>query len=145
MSPEQSSKRASIYEKLALKDKLESNKQRQSLLLLSDELKKNRQIETQLSSLIEQNNNEVGAKTGMTLQTASWFNTKVRDQLELVQNRCQHLEIEIGEMRKKLAYAERKRVRKIEKAEALHKQVRQTRQDKQDAALSERGRRPRIR
>ena len=41
MSPEQSSKRASIYEKLALKDKLESNKQRQSLLLLSDELKKN--------------------------------------------------------------------------------------------------------
>ena len=145
MSPEQSSKRANIYEKLALKDKLESNKQRQSLLLLSEELKKNRQIETQLSSLIEQNNNEVGAKTGMTLQTASWFNTKVRDQLELVQNRCQHLEIEIGEMRKKLAYAERKRVRKIEKAEALHKQVRQTRQDKQDAALSERGRRPRIR
>ena len=145
MSPEQSSKRASIYEKLALKDKLESNKQRQSLLLLSEELKKNRQIETQLSSLIEQNNNEVGTKTGMTLQTASWFNTKVRDQLELVQNRCQHLEIEIGEMRKKLAYAERRRVRKTEKAEALYKQARQTRQDRQDAALSERGRRPRIR
>ena len=81
----------------------------------------------------------------MTLQTASWFNTKVRDQLELVQNRCQHLEIEIGEMRKKLAYAERRRVRKTEKAEALYKQARQTRQDRQDAALSERGRRPRIR
>ena len=145
MSPEQSSKRASIYEKLALKDKLESNKQRQSLLLLSEELEKNRQIETQLSSLIEQNNNEVGSKTGMTLQTASWFNTKVRDQLELVQNRCQHLEIEIGEMRKKLAHAERRRVRKTEKAEALYKQARQTRQDRQDAALSERGRRPRIR
>ena len=145
MSPEQSSKRASIYEKLALKDKLESNKQRQSLLLLSEELKKNRQIETQISSLIEQNNNEVGTKTGMTLQTASWFNTKVRDQLELVQNRCQHLEIEIGEMRKKLAHAERRRVRKTEKAEVLYKQDRQTRQDRQDAALSERGRRPRIR
>ena len=145
MSPEQSSKRASIYEKLALKDKLESNKQRQSLLLLSEELKKNRQIETQISSLIEQNNNEVGTKTGMTLQTASWFNTKVRDQLELVQNRCQHLEIEIGGMRKKLAYAERRRVRKTEKAEVLYKQARQTRQDRQDAALSERGRRPRVR
>ena len=145
MSPEQSSKRASIYEKLALKDKLEGNKQRQSLLLLSEELDKNRQIETQLLSLIEQNNNEVGAKTGMTLQTASWFNTKVRDQLELVQNRCQHLEIEIGEMRKKLAHAERRRVRKTEKAEALYKQARQTYQDRQDAALSERGRRPRIR
>ena len=145
MSPEQSSKRASIYEKLALKDKLESNKQRQSLLLLSEELDKNRQIETQLLSLIEQNNNEVGPKTGITLQTASWFNTKVRDQLELVQNRCQHLEIEIGEMRKKLAHAERRRVRKTEKAEALYKQARQTRQDRQDAALSERGRRPRIR
>jgi hypothetical protein len=145
MSPEQSSKRASIYEKLALKDRLESNKRRHSLLLLSEELKKNRQIETQLSSLIDQNNNELGAKTGMTLQTASWFNTKVRDQLELVQNRCQHLEIEIDEMRKKLAYAERRRVRKTEKAEVLYKQARQTRQDRQDAALSERGRRPRIR
>ena len=145
MSPEQSSKRARIYEKLALKDKLESNRQRQSLLLLTEEPEKNRQIETQLSSLREQNNNEVGAKTGMTLQTASWFNTKVRDKLELVQNRCQHLEIELGEMRKKLAYAERRRVRKTEKAEALYKQARQTRQDRQDAALSERGRRPRIR
>ena len=40
MSPEQSSKRASIYEKLALKDKLESNKQRQSLSLLIEELDK---------------------------------------------------------------------------------------------------------
>ena len=145
MSPEQSNKRASVYEKLALKDKLESNKQRQSLLLLSQELDKNRQIETQLSSLIEQNNNEVDAKTGMTLQTASWFNTKVRDQLELVQNRCQHLEIEISEIRKNLAHSERRRVRKTEKAEALHKQVRQNRQDREDAALSERGRRPRIR
>ena len=145
MSPEQSKKRASIYEKLALKDKLESNRQRQSLLLLSEELEKNRQIETQLSSLIEQNNNEVGAKTGMTLQTASWFNTKVRVQLELVQNRCPHVEIEIDEMRRKFAYAERRRVRKTEKAEALYKQARQTRQDRQDAALSERGRRPRIR
>ncbi len=145
MSPEQSNKRASVYEKLALKDKLESNKQRQSLLLLSQELDKNRQIETQLLSLIEQNNNEVDAKTGMTLQTASWFNTKVRDQLELVQNRCQHLEIEISEIRKNLAHSERRRVRKTEKAEALHKQVRQNRQDREDAALSERGRRPRIR
>ena len=77
----------------------------------------------------------------MALHSASWFSTKVRDQLELVQNRCQHLEIEIDEMRKKLAQAERRRSRKTEKADALYKQARQARQDAQDAALSERGRR----
>ena len=141
MSPEQSSKRAGIYEKLALKDKLESNKQRQSLLLLKEELDKNEQIKAQLTRLIEENLKEVKAQSGMALQSASWFSTKVRDQLELVQNRCQHLEIEIDEMRKKLAHAERRRSRKTEKADALYKQARQARQDAQDAALSERGRR----
>jgi hypothetical protein len=141
MSPEQSSKRAGIYEKLALKDKLESNKQRQSLLLLKEELDKNEQIKSQLTRLIEENLKEVKAQSGMALQSASWFSTKVRDQLELVQNRCQHLEIEIDEMRKKLAHAERRRSRKTEKADALYKQARQARQDAQDAALSERGRR----
>ena len=141
MSPEQSSKRAGIYEKLALKDKLESNKQRQSLLLLTEELDKNEQIKAQLTRLIEENLKEVKAQSGMALQSASWFSTKVRDQLELVQNRCQHLEIEIGEMRKKLAQAERRRSRKTEKADTLYKKARQARQDAQDAALSERGRR----
>ena len=141
MSPEQSSKRAGIYEKLALKDKLESNKQRQSLLLLTEELDKNEQIKAQLTRLIEENLKEVKAQSGMALHSASWFSTKVRDQLELVQNRCQHLEIEIDEMRKKLAHAERRRSRKTEKADALYKQARQARQDAQDAALSERGRR----
>lgn len=141
MSPEQSSKRAGIYKKLALKDKLESNKQRQSLLLLTEELDKNEQIKAQLTRLIEENLKEVKARSGMALQSASWFSTKVRDQLEMVQNRCQHLEIEIDEMRKKLAHAERRRSRKTEKAEALYKQARQARQDAQDAALSERGRR----
>ena len=142
MSPEQSTKRADIYKKLALKDKLESNKQRQSLLLLTEELDKNKQIETQLITLIEQNAKEGATKTGMTLQTASWFNTKVRDQLELIKNRCQHLEVEIDEMRTKLAHAERRRSRKSEKADGLYKQARQARQDAQDATLSERGRRP---
>ena len=141
MSPEQSSKRAGIYEKLALKDKLESNKQRQSLLLLTEELDKNEQIKAQLTRLIEENLKEVKARSGMALQSASWFSTKVRDQLELVQNRCQHLEMEIDEMRKKLAHSERRRSRKTEKADALYKQARQARQDAQDAALSERGRR----
>jgi hypothetical protein len=141
MSPEQSSKRAGIYEKLALKDKLESNKQRQSLLLLTEELDKNEQIKAQLARLIEENLKEVKAQSGMALQSASWFSTKVRDQLELVQNRCQHLEIEIDEIRKKLAHAERRRSHKTEKADALYKQARQARQDAQDAALSERGRR----
>ena len=143
MSPKQSSKRASIYEKLALKDKLESNKQRQSLSLLTEELNKNRQIETQLTHLIEEKLKEVNAQSGMTLQSASWFSTKVRDQLEMVQNRCKYLVTEIDEMRKNLAHSERRRSRKIEKAEALFKQARKDRQDAQDAALSERGRRPR--
>jgi len=141
MSPEQNVKRAGIYEKLALKDKLEGNKKRQSLSLLTEELEKNQKIKTQLHQLVEENLKGNTAQSGRALQSASWFNTKVRDQLELVENRCQYLEIEIAEMRQKLAQAERRRSRKTEKAQSLYKQARQDKQNAQDAALSERGRR----
>ena len=145
MSPEEKLKRASIFKKMALRDKLESSRKRQSLAVLLNELSKNQDVRDQLENLVEQAVSTSEAQTAMALHSASWYNTKVRDQLELVQNRCQHLEIEISEIRKNLAHSERRRVRKTEKAEALHKQVRQNRQDREDAALSERGRRPRIR
>ena len=140
MQAEQSNKRAAIYEKLALKDKLEANKQRQSLIVLTEELEKHEQITEQLETLIAENLKDNSAKTAMALHSASWFSTKVRDQLELVKNRCAHLKIEIDEMRRKLAHAERRRTRKTEKAEELYKQARQDKQNRQDAALSERGR-----
>ena len=41
MSPEDKLKRAAIFKKMALRDKLESSRKRQSLSVLRDELSKN--------------------------------------------------------------------------------------------------------
>ncbi len=70
MSPEQSSKRASIYEKLALKRSWKAISKDNPLLLLTDELDKNRQIETQLTNLIEEKSERGECKIRMALQSA---------------------------------------------------------------------------
>ncbi len=70
MSPEQIIKRAGVYKKLALRDKLEVNQQRQSLLLLVDELEKSTTIKTQLEKLIEQEKVKNTAETASALHSA---------------------------------------------------------------------------
>ena len=51
MSPENMLKRAAIFKKMALRDKLEASRKRQSLGVLRDELSKNQGVRDQLCLL----------------------------------------------------------------------------------------------
>ena len=142
MSPEDKLKRAAIFKKMALRDKLEASRKRQSLGVLRDELSKNQGVRDQLKNLVEEASSPDEARTAMALYSASWYNTRVRDQLEMVANRCTHLDKEVKTMQTELARAEQKRAKKQERAEELTSQAKKAAQDKADERLAELRSRP---
>ena len=142
MSPEDKLKRAAIFKKMALRDKLEASRKRQSLGVLRDELSKNQGVRDQLENLVEEASSPDEAQTVMALYSASWYNTRVRDQLEMVANRCTHLDKEVQTMQTELARAEQKRAKKQERAEELTSQAKKAAQDRADERLAELRSRP---
>ena len=142
MSLEDKLKRAAIFKKMALRDKLEASRKRQSLGVLREELSKNQGVRDQLENLVEEASSPDEAQTAMALYSASWYNTRVRDQLEMVANRCTHLDKEVQTMQTELARAEQKRAKKQERAEELTSQAKKAAQDKADARLAELRSRP---
>ena len=142
MSPEDKLKRASIFKKMALRDKLEASRKRQSLNVLREELSKNQDMRGQLENLVKEATSPDKAQTAMALYSASWYSTRVRDQLEMVANRCTHLDKEVQTMQTDLARAEQKRARKQERADELTSQAKKTAQDKADERLAELRKRP---
>ena len=137
MSSEDKLKRASIFKKMALRDKLEASRKRQSLGVLRDELSKNQNVRDQLENLVKEASSPDEAQTAMALYSASWYNTRVRDQLEMVANRCTHLDKEVQTMQTELARAEQKRAKKQERADELTSQAKKVAQDKADERLAE--------
>ncbi|MGB1468895.1 MAG: hypothetical protein ACPG8E_03305, partial [Candidatus Puniceispirillaceae bacterium] len=120
----------------------EASRKRQSLGVLRDELSKNQGVRDQLENLVEEASSPDEAQTAMALYSASWYNTRVRDQLEMVANRCTHLDKEVQTMQTELARAEQKRAKKQEKAEELTSQAKKAAQDKADERLAELRSRP---
>ena len=142
MSPQDKLKRAAIFKKMALRDKLEASRKRQSLGVLRDELSKNQGVRDQLENLVEEASSPDEAQTAMALYSASWYNTRVRDQLEMVANRCTHLDKEVQTMQTELARAEQKRAKKQQRAEELTSQAKKAAHDKADERLAELRSRP---
>ncbi len=142
MSPKEKLKRAAIFKKMALRDKLEASRKRQSLGVLRDELSKTKGVRDQLENLVEEASFPNQAQTAMALYSASWYNTRVRDQLEMVANRCTHLDKEVQTMQTELARAEQKRAKKQQRAEELTSQAKKAAQDKADERLAELRSRP---
>ena len=142
MSLEDKLKRAAIFKKMALRDKLEASRKRRSLGVLRDELSKKQGVRDKLENLVEEASSPDEAQTAMALYSASWYNTRVRDQLEMVANRCTHLDKEVKTMQTELAHAEQKRARKQERAEESTSQAKKAAQDKADEKIAELRSRP---
>lgn len=136
---EKTTKRAAIFEKLAIKDKVAASKTRQSFLLVKEEVDKNNDMQEQLNQLIEQNDQKQQNQSAQSLLSASWMNTKIRDQLDMLAERNKQLVKELDRLQTELIQIERKRTRKLERAEELQRMARNERQAKADQALSELG------
>jgi len=130
-------KRASVFTKLATKEKVVVTKSRQSVALIQGEIDKNNEMKMQLEELIKQNEQKSFSSSPQSMQAASWFNTKIRDQLSMIIERNIQLEKERETLMAELIRAERRRSQKQEKAEELFAKARQERQAKADQTLSE--------
>ena len=130
-------RRATLFEKMALTQKLQLSKKRRALGLVNDELSKNQAIKIQLEELLEADQAVDHAHSGMSLHSASWFNTRVRDQLTEISGKCEHLTKEVFALKKDIALAEHKRNRQTEKAAKLFSEARKIAQDRADIKLAE--------
>ena len=130
-------RRAALFQKMALKQKLYLTKQLHALGIVRDELSKNRAMKAQLEELLEADKATDHAYSGMSLYSASWFNTQVRDQLLSISNKCEHLAKEVVTLKKDIASAEHKRSRQEDKATELVAEARKLTQDQADIQLTE--------
>ena len=112
-------RRAKLFEKMALTQKLHVSKKRRALSLVKNELAKNQAIKIQLKELLEAEQSVDPNRSGMSLYSASWFNTRVRDQIREISGKCEHLTKEVFALKKDIAVAEHKRNRQTEKAAEL--------------------------
>ena len=136
MSSEEKMRRASIFKKMALRDKLDAFRKRQSLNALRDELNKNNDVRNKLENLVEETNSQDLAKTAMALHSSSWYNTQVRDQLEIAEKSLRSSEKEMQSMQSDLS-AQKERARKQERADELVSQAKKLELDKADERLTE--------
>ena len=104
---------------MALRDKLEALRKRQSLGVLREELSKNEDARHQLKKLIDQSKIGEDAETVMALYSSSWYNVRVRDELEFVESRCNNLSDELHTVQTDMARAEQRRAKKQEYADNL--------------------------
>lgn len=130
-------RRAKLFEKMALTQKLHLSKKRRALSLVKDELAKNQAIKIQLKELLEAEQSVDPTRSGMSLYSASWFNTRVRDQIREISGKCEHLTKEVFALKKDIAVAEHKRNRQTEKAAELFSEARKIAQDRADIKLAE--------
>ena len=130
-------RRAALFKKMALTQKLHLTKKLRALGLVRDELSKNRAMKAQLEELLEADKATDHARSGMSLYSASWFNTQVRDQLLSISYRCEYLAKEMVTLKKDIASAEYKRSRQEDKATELVAEARKLAQDRADIQLAE--------
>jgi hypothetical protein len=130
-------RRAALFKKMALKQKLYLTKQLRALGLVQDELSKNRAMKAQLEELLEADKATDHARSGISLYSASWFNTQVRDQLLSISYRCENLAKEMVALKKDIASAEHMRSRQEDKVTELVAEARKLAQDRADIQLAE--------
>ena len=121
------SRRASIFDRLALKERVAINQQMKSLGALSNEF---RQIDEMRQKLDEMARDQVpndGVQNAGSLRAAAQLNFQIRVQLEMASNRSEHLAEELQHMRKRIAQSDRRREKSTNKAEALRAKARNDR------------------
>ena len=122
-------RRGTLFDRLALKEKLFINQQMQNLGALHSELQKIEGMRQKLSDMVAESAPKTEEQTTFTLRSSAELNYQIRDQLETASNRRDYLTEELKSMRQKIAQADRRR----EKSAGKAKQIRRADRDQRDA------------
>ena len=128
-------KRRSIYERLALKQKLEMAKKGQAMRTLREELERTTNIETQLAEIADDTAVKPGATTAMHIRSASWYATRVHEQLTTISNRNEFLNAEVSAQEEQLAAERYRHKLSVKKGTEQRRREREQREDRLAALL----------
>lgn len=120
-------RRDSIFDRLALKEKLFINQQMRNLGALNSEFQKLENMRVKLSAMAAESALKPDEQTAFALRSSAELNYQIRDQLETASNRSDHLSEELKFMRQKIALSDRRREKSASKAEQIRRTTRETR------------------
>ena len=120
-------RRDSIFDRLALKEKLFINQQMRNLGVLNSEFQKLEDIRGQLSAMVAESAPKSDEQTAFALRSSAELNYQIRDQLETASNRSDHLSEELKFMRQKIALSDRRREKSASKAKQIRRTSREAR------------------
>ena len=120
-------RRDSIFDRLALKEKLFINQQMRNLGVLNSEFQKLENMRGKLSAMAAESAPKPDEQTAFALRSSAELNYQIRDQLETASNRSDHLSEELKFMRQKIALSDRRREKSASKAEQIRRTNRETR------------------
>ena len=120
-------RRDSIFDRLALKEKLFINQQMRNLGALNSEFQKLDDMRVKLTAMAAESALKPDEQTAFALRSSAELNYQIRDQLETASNRSDHLSEELKFMRQKIALSDRRREKSVSKAEQIRRTNRETR------------------
>ena len=120
-------RRDSIFDRLALKEKLFINQQMRNLGALNSEFQKLEDMRVKLSAMAAESAPKPDEQTAFALRSSAELNYQIRDQLETASNRSDHLSEELKFLRQKIALSDRRREKSASKAEQIRRTNRETR------------------
>ena len=137
--------REKIFEKIALKQRLDVMRKSRSLAVLREELQKTKSLCEQLDAILKDIMTRVGKQSVASLRADSWYRTNVLEQLKTLENRRQFLQAEIHNANTELAKVRRKETRALEAARDQKSQRLEKAEQKRESELPLRNKRGVIR
>ena len=125
-------RRDTIFDRLALKEKLFINQQMRHLGALNSELQKLEDMRQKLSDMAAESAPKIQEQTVFTLRSSVELNCQILDQLETASNRSDHLHQELKFMRQKIALSDRRREKSASKAEQIRRANRHEREARRE-------------
>ncbi len=125
----------SIYDRLALKQKVGILKKTEALTTLQQELARTSSIRDQLIAIIDDTAIVPGETTGMHLRSASWYGGQIQDQLVTITNRTEFLDEEVDSHRRQIAGENHRYNLSLEKGVEHNRKLAEEREDRHEAML----------
>ena len=137
--------REKIFEKIALKQRVDVMRKSRRLAVLREELQKTESLCEQLDGILKDIMARTGEQSVASLRADSWYRSNVLEQLKTLENRGQFLRSEIYDANTELAKARRKETRAYDAAKIQKRLRLEKAEQKRDSELPLRNRRGVIR
>lgn len=122
--------RKSIYDRLALKQKLAMVKKARAMQTLQEELDRTTSVRDQLVAIVDETAIKTGPTNAMLLRSANWYGGQVQEQLATISNRAEFLDEEVAGQRAKVAVDRYRYNLATEKSAAHKKQLDEAREER---------------